>query len=52
MPNASSVIASMESVAMEKEHKTYKYPVSASGIWKSQKEKSKKAPMIKGKKVF
>jgi putative transposase len=29
MPNASSVIALMGSVAMEKEHKTYKYPVSA-----------------------
>jgi len=29
MPNASSVIGLMGSVAMEKEYKTYKYPVSA-----------------------
>lgn len=29
MPNASSVLALMGSVAMEKEYKTYKYPVSA-----------------------
>ena len=28
MPSASSVIALMGSVAMEKEYKTYKYPVS------------------------
>ncbi len=29
MPNGSSVLALMGSVAMEKEYKTYKYPVSA-----------------------
>lgn len=29
MPSASSILALMSSVAMEKEYKTYKYPVSA-----------------------
>ena len=29
MPSASSVLSLMGSVAMEKEYKTYKYPVSA-----------------------